>query len=121
VKTAILILGHGSKNMSSDDAFRRIADEVKQLGGYDIVEHAFLQYAAPTPQDALKQCIRQKADRIVIVPFFMQAGTHVTRDIPELIRRAAVQYPGISIVVTDYVGTHPLLSKIVLDLVQKKN
>ena len=49
----------------------------------------------------------------MIVPFFMQSGAHVTRDIPELVRNAGKQHPGISIVVTDHVGTHPLMLKIV--------
>jgi sirohydrochlorin ferrochelatase len=119
VKTAIIILGHGSKNMSSDEAIQRIAAEVKALGEYEIVEYAFLQHSAPTPQVALKRCLKQNADHIVIVPFFMQAGTHVTSDIPELIRQAAQQYPGISIVMTDYVGMHPLMTKVVVDLVLK--
>lgn len=118
-KTAVVILGHGSKNSGSGDAVRQIAAEVKRLGAYEIVEYAFLQYAVPTPQDALESCIRQNVERIVIVPFFMQPGAHVVRDIPELVEKAKRQYPKIDIVVTDYAGKHPLMAKIVEALVRQ--
>ena len=58
-------------------------------------------------------------DRIVIVPFFMQPGAHVAKDIPVLAEKAKKQYPAIDIVVTDYAGTHHLMTKIVVDLVGK--
>ena len=120
MKTAVIILGHGSKSRDADEAIRRVAAEVKGLGGYDIVEHAFLQYMQPGLEKALEQCIRQDAQKIVIVPFFMQSGGHVARDIPELAGKARKQYPAIDIVVTDYVGAHPLMAKIVVDLAGKK-
>jgi sirohydrochlorin ferrochelatase len=117
VRTAVIILGHGSKNSEADDTVREIAAEVKRLGTYGIVEYAFLQHTIPSPQDALERCIRQNADRIVVVPLFMQAGAHVSRDIPVLAEKARKQYPAIDFVVTDHAGSHPLMAKIVVDLV----
>jgi sirohydrochlorin ferrochelatase len=49
----------------------------------------------------------------------MQPGAHVAKDIPELVEKAKQQHPGIDIVVTDYVGNHPLMAKIVEDLAGK--
>lgn len=121
MKTAVIILGHGSKSKGADETVRRIAAEVKKLGGYEIVEYAFLQYASPSLQDVLEDCIRQKAERIVIAPFFMQSGAHVTKNIPELVEKAKKQHPGIDIVVTEYAGAHPLMVKIVEDLVKKQS
>jgi sirohydrochlorin ferrochelatase len=43
----------------------------------------------------------------------------VTRDIPALVDEARNAYPGIEIIVTDYVGAHPLMAKIVEELVNK--
>jgi len=120
VKTAVIILGHGSRNTGADEAIRKVADGVKQTGLFAVVEHAFLQYVPPTPQEALGRCLAQKVDRIVIVPFFLQAGAHMTRDIPELVSEARKAYPGVEIVVTDYVGAHPLMTKIVEEMVKQK-
>jgi sirohydrochlorin ferrochelatase len=89
-----------------------------KAGEFAVVEHAFLQYVSPSLQDVLSRCVGQKVDRIVIVPFFLQAGAHVTKDIPELVEKAHKQYPSVDIIVTGYVGAHPLMARIVEDLVE---
>ena len=119
MKTAVIIMGHGSRSGDADAMVRRVAAEVRQFGGYEIVEHAFLQYVQPGPHEALEKCIRQRAEKIVIVPFFMQPGAHVTKDIPAFVEKAKKQHPDLAITVTDFVGSHPLMTKIVLDLVEK--
>jgi sirohydrochlorin ferrochelatase len=117
VKTAVIILGHGSRSSGSGDSLRKMAAEVKSLGMFEVVEYAYLQYADPAPQSALESCVRQDVKRIVIVPFFMQPGVHVARDVPALAEKAKRQYPTIDIIVTDYAGSHPLMTKVILDLV----
>ena len=119
MKTAVIIMGHGSRSGGADETVKRIADKVKKSGGHEIVEYAFLQYVQPTPREALEHCIRQRAKKIVIVPFFMQPGTHVTRDIPAFVEMAKKDHPDIDIMTTDFVGSHPLMEKIVEDLVEK--
>jgi sirohydrochlorin ferrochelatase len=119
VRTAVIILGHGSRGKNADTAIRAVVDGIKKAGEFAVVEHAFLQYVPPTPQEVIERCVGQTADRIVIVPFFLQAGTHVTRDIPKLIEKARKQNPEIEIMVTDYVGAHPLMAKVVEELVKK--
>jgi sirohydrochlorin ferrochelatase len=121
VRTAVIILGHGSRNTGADEAIRKVVDGVKQTGSFTVVEHAFLQYAPPTPHEIIERCVGQNVDRIVIVPFFLQAGAHVTRDIPELVSNARKAYRGVEIVVTDYVGTHLLMAKVVEELAGKGN
>jgi sirohydrochlorin ferrochelatase len=117
LRTAVIILGHGSRNTGSETAVQTVVAELRK-GGHAIVEHAFLQYVPPTPHEALERCIGQRAERILIVPFFLQAGAHVTRDIPELVAEVRKAHPGVEIVVTDYVGAHPLMARIVEDLVK---
>ena len=119
MKTAVIILGHGSRSKEADETVKRVVVEVKKIGGYEIVEHAFLQHVRPTPHEALEKCVQQQAGKIVIVPFFIQAGTHVSRDIPELVEKAKKQHANIDIVVTDCVGSHPLMAQIVTDLIGK--
>jgi sirohydrochlorin ferrochelatase len=118
VRTAVIILGHGSRSTGSEAAVKAVVAEMRKAG-HAIVEHAFLQYVPPTPDDALGRCFEQKADRIVFVPFFLQAGAHVTKDIPELVERARKAHPGIEIVVTEYVGAHPHMVRIVEELVEQ--
>jgi len=119
VKTAVIILFHGSRADGSGEAARTIASEVRKQGICDIVTAAFLQRAEPDLMDAVRDCILQHADRIVVVPFFLQMGMHVTEDIPSLLNEAKERYPGLQIGITAAVGSHPLIANIVADLVDK--
>jgi sirohydrochlorin ferrochelatase len=121
VKTAVIILGHGSRSGAADEAIRQIAAEVRHVGGFVSVEYAFLQSVRPALPETLETCIRQGANNIVIVPFFMQAGAHVTQHIPDLVEKAKKRHPEVNIAVTNYVGAHPLMTKIVQDLVKKQS
>jgi len=120
VKIAVIILGHGSRCKGADTAVKRIATEIEKIGGYTTVQYAFLQYMQPTADEALERCIRQKVGKIVIVPFFLQPGTHVRKGIPDFVIQARKHYPNIDIVVTKSIGSHLLLAKIVFDLVNEK-
>ncbi len=119
MKTAVVILGHGSRSGGADQAIKRVAAEIKRAGNFEIVEHAFLQYVRPSPHEALEKCIRQGANKIVIVPFFMQPGAHVTKDIPAFLEKTRKQHPTLDIIMTGFVGDHPLMTDIVLDLAGK--
>ena len=119
MKTAVIILGHGSRSGGNDATLKRIAEEIRRSSGEnEIIDYAFLQYAEPTVDDVLDRCVKQGAKEIVIVPFFMQAGAHVTRDIPEFLEKAKKQHPALDIRVTAHVGGHPLMTKIIVDLVR---
>ena len=120
MKKAVIILGHGSRGGGNDIALKRIAEELQRSMSEIIVEYAFLQYAQPSAEAALDRCIAHGVKEIVIVPFFMQAGGHVTRDIPAFLEKARARHPECDIRATDYVGAHPLMTQVVLDLLDKK-
>jgi len=121
MKKAVILLGHGSRNAEADGTIRRVASEVRGSGGFHIVAHAFLQYMKPGPDEVLEQCVKDGAEMIVVVPFFLQPGAHVTKDLPALIEKARMQYPDVAIMVTELVGSHPLMTDIVLELAKKHN
>lgn len=119
MKTAVIILGHGSRGYGNDAQVKRIVAAIRESMSCDIVEYAYLQYVQPTPEEAVERCVQQGAQKIVIVPFFMQAGVHVTKDIPALLEKEKQRHPTLDIRVTDYVGTHSLMEQIVADLIRK--
>lgn len=118
MKTAVIILFHGSRTDGSGEAARAIAAAVQILGNYTVVTAAFLQHAEPGFMDAVRECIDRGAERVVVVPFFLQTGTHVTADIPILVNEARQRHPDLRIEMTDAVGTHPMMANVVSDLVQ---
>jgi sirohydrochlorin ferrochelatase len=119
VNTAVIILFHGSRAEGAGDGVQRILANIRQRGEYDVVAEAFLQHAAPGLLDAVQQCVTLGKKTIVIVPFFLQMGMHVTADIPVLVEKARKRFPDIRIFLTDAVGSHPRMPEIVLDLAKK--
>jgi sirohydrochlorin cobaltochelatase len=119
VKTAVIILFHGSRAEGSDAIVHRITTEVRRRGKFTLVKEAFLQHAKPDIRESIAFCSEQRVNKIVVVPFFLQLGTHVTGHIPVLVEKIRAGYPNIEIVVTDAVGSHPLLINVVLDLAEK--
>jgi sirohydrochlorin ferrochelatase len=83
-----------------------------------MVEQAFLQYVPPTLPESVARCLSQGVESVVIVPFFLQPGAHVTRDIPEQVAELERKHPTVRFSVTGHVGGHPLMARIVEDLVR---
>ena len=119
MKTAIVILGHGSRSEGADDSIREAAARVRGKGSYAMVVHAFLQYASPSLHEVLENCSRQQVEKVVVVPFFMQSGAHVATDIPELVKAVKKKHPHLEVLVTDYVGHHPFIVDIIAELIKK--
>jgi sirohydrochlorin ferrochelatase len=119
MKKALIIVAHGSRHADADSTIRDITAGVRSRSGFDIVLHAFLQHSRPDPEEVLEQCVAEGATSIVIIPFFLQPGGHVLKDIPALVEKARSRYPTVTIKITDLVGAHPLLEKIVIELAQK--
>lgn len=120
MRTGVILLFHGSRAGDAEAAARRLCDDVGRQGGHGMIEPAYLQHARPGLVDAVDAIVRRGAGRVVIVPFFMLPGGHVAKDIPELIEKARKQHPGTEIIVTDHVGAHPMMAKIVEELVKKQ-
>lgn len=117
IKTAILLMGHGSRVAEANDALRVIAGMVKENSPYDIVEVAFRELHQPDIQTGIDRCVEQGAGRILLYPYFLFAGAHVLEDLPEEMEMAKQRYPDLLMAMGQPLGTHPKLAEIVCDRV----
>ena len=116
-KTAILLMGHGSRVSEANDALRTIAEQVRQQGTYPIVEVAFRELHQPDIQTGIDRCVDQGAERILLYPYFLFAGAHVLEDLPAEMEAATDRYPGLEMSMGLPLGTHPKLAEIVSERV----
>ena len=70
MRTAVIILFHGSRAEGADETAQRIAADVGRRGNFGVVTAAFLQHVKPDLMEAVHACVRQGAGKIVVVPFF---------------------------------------------------
>ena len=104
MKRAVLLVGHGSKIEGSDEAMNQVIDELCKRDSATLFQSAFLELQSPNIPDGINLCIEQGADEVIIVPYFVQTGKHVIRDIPHIIDEAKALHPKIFIVLANYLG-----------------
>ena len=112
MKTALLLIAHGSRQPDANDDLRALADEMR--GEYAIVEPSFLELAEPTIESAARRCVELGAERVILLPYFLSAGVHVTRDLQEHRHRLATAFQGVTFLLAEPLGRHPLLREIVV-------
>jgi sirohydrochlorin ferrochelatase len=112
MKTALLLIAHGSRQPEANaDLFDLV--EVMRQRGWSIVEGAFLELATPDVDAAGDRCVAQGAQLLVLVPYFLSAGVHVRRDLAAARDRLAARHPGTQFRLAEPVGPHALLADIV--------
>ncbi|MBW6511330.1 MAG: sirohydrochlorin cobaltochelatase [Desulfuromonadaceae bacterium] len=117
MKTAILLMGHGSRIAEANRALDAIAVLVKEQTGYEIVEVSFREMHPPSIQDGIDRCVAQGAQRILLYPYFLFAGAHVLEDLPAEIAAAIKRHPGLEMKLGKPLGVHPKLAEIVTERV----
>ena len=117
-RNALLIVAHGSRKASSNDEVIAVVAQVKETLGdrYSSIHAAFLELADPSIEDGIKTCLLEGAKSIVILPYFLALGKHVSSDIPEIIRKQQQLYPDVDIVLTEHLGSQVGITKLLADV-----
>jgi sirohydrochlorin ferrochelatase len=117
----LLILAHGSKWKETEETLSVVVDMLREeLGnssGIGAIETAFLQFSDKTLHSGLKALADKGIDDIVVIPYFLFAGTHIKEDIPEEIAEFTKEYPNIRIHFGNTLGTDKRLALILKDRV----
>ncbi len=115
MKTAVLLMAHGSRIPEANDAVREIAAMVKEVTGYPIVEVSFREMHLPNIQQGIDACVAQGAERILLLPYFLFVGAHVQEDLPEEMAMARERYPNVAFAMGSHLGVHRKLAEVVAE------
>lgn len=115
---ALLVVAHGSRRTASNDEVRQLTNQLRAAAGDEFaqVECAFLELADPSIPDGIDCCIAEGATEVVILPYFLSAGRHVVKDIPELVAGSQAKHPAVSLRIAPYLGTAGTLVGSLLEL-----
>ena len=111
----IIIIGHGSprKEANTIESLTELLHAAIHPGCNDhCVKGAYLQFSEPNIDNAFENCIREGAKRIIVHPFFLNEGMHVTKDIPEIIDAARQKHPEVEFIYTEPLGMHEKLIEV---------
>jgi sirohydrochlorin ferrochelatase len=113
--TALLLIAHGSREENANADLYHLVEQLGKLTPYAIVEAAFLELVQPDIDQGAEQCVARGAERVVLIPYFLSAGIHVTRDLTQACRRLSARYPQVAFRLAEPLGRHPLLLQVVLE------
>jgi sirohydrochlorin ferrochelatase len=119
MRTAIVMIAHGSRRPEANAELVALARLVAERLPAATVAPAFLELAEPTIPAAVRSCIDAGAERVLMFPFFLSAGMHVTRDLEDFRRQFADDFPRVRFVLARPLGAHPGLLPLVLELLDE--
>jgi sirohydrochlorin ferrochelatase len=109
---ALIVFAHGSRRVEANEAVERVAAIAAEKGGFGMWRAAFLELAEPTLSTTVKALAAEGVTRIVVAPYFLVMGVHLTQDLPRLLAEAALETPGVELVSTPPLDGHPALADI---------
>ncbi|GIT97484.1 sirohydrochlorin chelatase [Sulfurovum sp. TSL1] len=120
---ALIIVAHGSRKDSSNEEVKALGEKVKILQDkyYAFVMTAFLEFAVPSLEESILSCIDKGISEIVILPYFLASGNHVTRDIPEVVEKIQASYPKVKITLKEHLGSAPGMVNLLSDMAVSSN
>lgn len=125
MRTGVIILAHGSRGEKGESevelVLHRTAIELKPLliQSTDIIGAA-LQFNHPSLEEAVTLVSLKGIKRIVIAPYFLFAGRHITEDIPQLISKLKDKYPDTEFLLTDNLGQNESFSNLMAKRIKDK-
>ena len=108
-QTGVIILAHGSRGergmVQVSEVLRRVSDGVRALLSPRVeVIGASLQFNHPNLEEAVEALAAHGVSRILIMPYFLFSGLHITEHIPQLIEKLKHIYPERQFIVTNPLG-----------------
>ena len=114
----ILLAGHGSPKQDAnnlDHIASLLHEMIHPQCSEKCVRVAYLQFAKPDIMEAITSCVQDGAKKVIVHPYFLSSGMHVTKDIPEIIKAAGEKYTGVEFVYTDPLGVHNKMAEVVYE------
>jgi sirohydrochlorin ferrochelatase len=113
----LLVVAHGSRRGASNEEVKAIVERLRATSGgrFASIEAAFLELAEPSIEAGLDGLALRGARHIVVMPYFLAAGSHVSGDIPEILDAYRATRPGIRLTLKPHIGSTEGMGRLILD------
>lgn len=118
-RTGIIILSHGTIVKKANASFVKTIRIIQRKTGLGAIVPAYLQFCQPDLERSVKGLVSKGHRMIIIIPYFLFYGNHVTRDIPHIIKKERERYPEVNFICTKNLGEDTRISDIVADIIKE--
>ena len=118
----LLLVAHGSRREESNLEVDSLSKKMLKFNSsqFDQVMPAFLEFASPSIPEAIEKCSEMGAQRVTVLPYFLSAGVHINRDIPDEVNKASQDFPNLEINVTNYFGSREEIAELLMKTAMEK-
>ena len=114
-KTTVLLAGHGSRNREGNDEIEKFVTQWREKHPHWRIEVCFIEHADILLDDGL-DCAAIGAQRVVLIPFILNAAGHVKMELPAALEAARKRHPEVEFVVTRHLG----MGREILTILQRQ-
>ena len=114
--SALILVSHGSPSQRPNPTLSNICRSIRSRLLFSHVCLAYLGPKVPNLEDQMCKLKDAGIRRIVVLPYFLHEGFHVSEELPRLIRKFRRRWPDIHIRRTAFLGSHPALGNVCAEL-----
>ena len=111
----ILIVSHGSPRSEANQGFEAMVARVASRLGQPGILPTFFSITQPDIPDRVAALVQDGVRRILLMPYFLYSGQHVTVDIPALVEQCRRRFPQITIEMLPTLENDPALEDLVVE------
>lgn len=112
---AIILFGHGARDVRWREPFDRLAALWKAQHPEHLVTPAFLELMQPSLEEAVSSLATAGVQHITVVPVFFGQGSHLRNDFPVLLSACQEKFPQITLNTTLAVGESDAVLQAIVD------
>jgi sirohydrochlorin ferrochelatase len=109
--TALLLIAHGSRRPEANADLEELAQRLRR--DYVIVQPSYLELADPNIVQGGTMCVEAGARQVILLPYFLSAGMHVTEDLTAARDELARKHADVQFLLAKPLGLHPLMVEVV--------
>lgn len=122
-EACVVVVAHGSGRPEHVKLVESVVNRVRgSLAPAGIgVAVAYLEgpeHGLPGIPEVLREVVEGGCRDVVVALFFLTPGRHVLEDVPREVREVLRRYPGVKYVITECLGTHPLIPEALADRIR---
>lgn len=117
---ALLIIAHGSRLQASNDEVITLKDSLGDVleMKFSVLKVAFLELCEPSISAAISDLVSAGVNEIVVMPYFLNQGRHVTEDVPNELQEMQNLYPDLVITSMPYFGRSELIPQMLKEIIE---
>lgn len=116
---ALLIIAHGSRLQASNDEVITLKDTLEPTleKRFSTLKVAFLELCEPSISQAISELVEGGVNEIVVLPYFLNKGRHVSEDVPRELAAMSSRYPELTITSLPYFGRSELVPRLLKEII----